>query len=70
MMDRTSAMQLQTCHNLGGNQMFVFTSTNDIRFNEYCLDGPILKGPVTMIKCHNMGGNQKWTRNEKVKIYL
>lgn len=66
MMDPTSSIQLEKCHNLGGNQMFVFTGAGEIKFNEYCLDGPILKAPITMIKCHGMGGNQHWTRNEKV----
>lgn len=63
-------VQLHHCHNMGGNQVFHFTHTHQIKIGESCLDGAKPYGPVIMYPCHNMQGNQQWMWNKEVNVFL
>lgn len=65
-MDFRKPVQLYECHNAGGNQIFYYTKTNQIKSDEFCLEGPEVLGPVRLITCHDDGDNQKWTWNNMV----
>lgn len=53
------------CHNLGGNQVFAFTSKKELQTDDLCLDVSAIGGPVKLFKCHGMAGNQLWEYDKK-----
>lgn len=58
-----SEVHLAICHNAGGNQEFTYTTTNEVKIFNLCLDGPENDGPTFSKECHKMGGTQKWIYN-------
>ncbi|XP_041422153.1 polypeptide N-acetylgalactosaminyltransferase 1-like [Xenopus laevis] len=57
------------CHGMGGNQVFSYTASKEIRTDDLCLDVSKLNGPVIMLKCHHLRGNQLW-EYDPVVTYL
>lgn len=51
-------MHTVNCHNMGGNQVYMFTDKNEIRWDSYCLDATVVDKPVTLVDCHGLEGNQ------------
>ena len=64
-----SPVQIEHCHNLGGNQMFLYTSNFEIKHDKYCLDGTAKDAPVTLSLCNGKQANQKWSYNVQVNRY-
>ncbi|CAF2632696.1 unnamed protein product [Rotaria sp. Silwood2] len=64
-----------TCHNEGGNQFFMLTTTGEIRRDLGCLDysGGVADAnkndKVIVLACHGEEGNQYWIYNEHNQIY-
>lgn len=55
------------CHNLGGNQFFMLSENNEMRWDNMCLDASELMGAIKLYRCHGLEGNQKWIYDEKVR---
>lgn len=51
---------------MGGNQIFLFSETYEIREKKYCLDATLPGVPVTLLDCHKEQGNQKWIYDPEV----
>ena len=56
---------LSVCHGKGGNQLFLFTKSQQIASDENCLDATKAAKHIKLMRCHGMGGNQKWEYNWK-----
>lgn len=67
-MDTTSKLELLPCHNLGGNQLWVLTKTNEIKNDEVCVDGVKMSGDVEVANCHGQQGNQHWSYDKLVSV--
>ena len=48
---RNERVGATTCHQQGGNQIFQYTKSGEIRKTELCLNGPDLDEPILMVKC-------------------
>lgn len=61
------SVELQQCHHMGGNQLWIFTNLNEIQNDDKCIDGIAMNSAVTLQKCHGQRGNQQWVYNDEVK---
>lgn len=68
--DAGDTVGVSTCHNLGGNQLFMISEADEIRKNNLCLDGTQISAVVKLLVCHGHGGNQKWVYNENVSLII
>lgn len=62
----TFSVEKESCHYLGGNQVFMVTKTNEIRWDHLCLDVDGVGKPVLLQECHEQKGNQKWVYSPEV----
>lgn len=65
-MGKKKKLELQPCHNLGGNQLWVLTKLNEIKNDDECVDGVKMYAEVEVAGCHGQQGNQHWTYDELV----
>ncbi|XP_030376406.1 polypeptide N-acetylgalactosaminyltransferase 5-like [Scaptodrosophila lebanonensis] len=54
-------------HGLGGNQIFAYTTDQQIMFDELCLHAARTRGPVTLVHCSNTENNQMWAYDKEKK---
>lgn len=64
-----ATMHAESCHYMGGHQVFMITKDQEIRSDELCLDAVKVGDPVKLWPCHKLQGNQKWDYNNKARYY-
>ncbi|OWF44750.1 Polypeptide N-acetylgalactosaminyltransferase 5 [Mizuhopecten yessoensis] len=52
------------CHQLGGNQFWLYMNDNSFRRDVVCFDYHTLKKEIQLMSCHGMHGNQEWEYRE------
>ncbi|XP_060079284.1 polypeptide N-acetylgalactosaminyltransferase 5-like [Ylistrum balloti] len=57
------------CHNLGGNQFWLYMKDRSFRRDVLCFDYFTPKKEIHLIPCHGMRGNQEWEYREDNTIY-
>lgn len=63
-------VEKESCHYLGGNQVFMTSKAHEIRWDSLCLDANEVGKPVLLHQCHNLKGNQKWVYNQEVIVFF
>lgn len=54
------------CHGKGGNQLFQYSKTNNIKFGNLCLDTNGMPGVVKMNTCKKGTLSQQWDYDSEV----
>ncbi|XP_021349745.1 polypeptide N-acetylgalactosaminyltransferase 5-like [Mizuhopecten yessoensis] len=67
--DINNVIKSYPCHQLGGNQFWIYMKDHSFRRDRLCFDYFTSTKAIQLISCHGMHGNQEWEYRDDNTIY-